>query len=110
MSNPRRTNPLEPRSGPSQIDNSGPALLVIRGELDSAVNSNRREQELDRLAGTAQAPTIAVPLGKIVPLLIDAGQQQRAWLDDFADDLVRIDTDLYDVLLAYQEMRGRAAA
>ena len=47
--------------------------------------------------------------GKIVPLLIEAGQQQRAWLNDFADDLIRIDSDLYDVLLAYQELQQRAA-
>lgn len=70
----------------------------------------RRERELDRLSGTAKAKTVAVPLGKVVPLLLDAAKHQRAWLDDFADDLVRIDADLYDVLLAYQQLHDRAAA
>lgn len=85
---------------------SKPTLRVFNS--DSL--SNQRERELDRISGTAAARTVSVPLGKIVPLLIDAGKQQRAWLEDFADDMVRIDSDLYDVLLAYQEMKGRAAA
>jgi hypothetical protein len=45
-----------------------------------------------------------------VPLLIDAVDNDRAWLNDFADDAVQINSDLYDVLLAYQQLRGRAAA
>jgi hypothetical protein len=65
---------------------------------------------LDRLAGTAEPKTVAVPIGKIVPLLIDAAANDRAWLNDFSDDLVRIDSDLYDVLLAYQQFRERGAA
>ncbi len=85
---------------------SKPTLRVFHTDTQST----ERQRELDRIAGTAEARTVAVPLGKIVPLLIDAGKQQRAWLSDFADDLVRIDSDLYDVLLAYQEMQRRAAA
>jgi hypothetical protein len=73
-------------------------------------NSNRHERELDRLAGAAEPKTVSVPLGKIVPLLIDAASSDRAWLTDFADDNVRIDADLYDVLLAYQQLRERRAA
>lgn len=72
--------------------------------------SDRTERELDRISGTAEPKSVSVPLGKIVPLLLDAAEGDRAWLSDFADDLVRIDTDLYDVLLAYQQLRQRAAA
>jgi len=85
---------------------SNPKLRIFQNDTQS----NQRQRELDRITGTAEAKTVAVPLGKIVPLLIDAGKQQRAWLNDFADDLIRIDSDLYDVLLAYQEMQRRAAA
>ena len=53
--------------------------------------------------------TDAVPLGKIVPLLMDAVENDRAWLNDFSDDTVRIDADLYEVLLAYQQLQSRAA-
>lgn len=72
-------------------------------------SSDRRERELDRLAGAAAAKTVSVSLVKIVPLLIDAANNDRAWLSDFADDTVRIDADLYDVLLAYQQFRDYAA-
>jgi hypothetical protein len=75
-----------------------------------AVTTNRRERELDRIAGLADPKTVAVPLGKIVPLLIDAASSDRAWLTDFADDTIRIDADLYDVLLAYQQLRRPVAA
>ncbi len=85
---------------------SQPTLRVFQNDTPSV----DRERELDRITGTAEARTVAVPLGKIVPLLMDAGKHQRAWLNDFADDLIRIDSDLYDVLLAYQEMQRRAAA
>ncbi len=84
---------------------SKPTLRIFNNDPQS----NAQERELDRIAGTAEAKTVAVPLGKVVPLLIEAGQQQRAWLNDFSDDLIRIDTDLYDVLLAYQELKQRAA-
>jgi hypothetical protein len=82
-----------------------PALRVIHHDPQS----DRREKELDRITGAADAKTVAVPLGKIVPLLVDACDHDRAWLKDFCEDLVRIDSDLYDVLLAYQQMRRRAA-
>jgi hypothetical protein len=32
----------------------------------------------------------------------------RAWLNDFAEDPVVITADLYEVLLAYQELRPTA--
>ena len=75
-----------------------------------STTDSRRERELDRITGTADAKTVSVPLGKIVPLLIDAVESDRAWLSDFSDDLVRIDSDLYDVLLAYSDISKRAAA
>ena len=49
-------------------------------------------------------------MGKIVPLLMDAVSNDRAWLNDFAEDTIRIDADLYDVLLAYQQIQTRDAA
>ena len=72
-------------------------------------SSDRRERELDRIAGAAEPKTVSVSLVKIVPLLIDAVSSDRAWLHDFSDDTVRIDADLYDVLLAYQQFRDYAA-
>lgn len=85
---------------------SKPALRLFPRQK----NSDRRESELDRISGTANPKTVAVSLGKIVPLLMDAVSNDRAWLTDFADDTIRIDADLYDVLLAYQQIQTRSAA
>ncbi|MGI9473775.1 MAG: hypothetical protein ACR2NZ_19695 [Rubripirellula sp.] len=76
----------------------------------SSTSTDRQERELDRITGTADPKTVSVPLGKIVPLLIDAVSNDRAWLSDFADDTIRVDADLYEVLLAYQKLQTRAAA
>lgn len=59
----------------------------------------------------ADVPTnaVTVPLGEILPLLADAVQSRRTWLDDFVTDDVTISTDLYEVLLAYQHYRRPSA-
>lgn len=57
----------------------------------------------------APANTVTVALGEILPLLADAVQSRRTWLDDFAADDVTISTDLYEVLLAYQHYRRPSA-
>jgi hypothetical protein len=90
----------------TRIEMSKPSLRVFQ----PVVSSDRQTRELDRLSGTAEPRTMSIALGQIVPLLIDAAQNDRAWLNDFADDTVRIDADLYDVLLAYQGLQSRRAA
>lgn len=75
---------------------------------ESALNW-RGESELERLTGTAPSKKVSIPLAEMTQLLVDAKESNRAWLDDFASDQVRIDADLYDVLLHYQEFRRAAA-
>ena len=58
---------------------------------------------------TVAKTTVTVPLGEVLPLLADAMQSRRTWLQDFADDELTISNDLYDVLLAYRQMRRAAA-
>ena len=58
-------------------------------------------------ADTGQAVTLS--LGDILPLLADAVQSQRTWLQDFDDDQITISMDLYEVLLAYQFYRRPSA-
>lgn len=53
--------------------------------------------------------SVSVPLGEILPLLADAVRNQRTWLRDFEDEQVRISTDLYEVILAYQHYRRPSA-
>jgi hypothetical protein len=97
---------------------SKPILRIYRPEVDHSESSNTlseleqmwREQELDRLSGVAESKSVSVPLSKVVPLLLDAAENQSTWLDDFSDELLEMNADLYDVLLAYQQLKKRSAA
>ena len=71
----------------------------------------------DVVIPTCTANSVAVNVGEIVPLLLDAARNNRAWLTDFADETLEISQDLYEVLVAYkriadenQPVRRRAAA
>jgi hypothetical protein len=52
---------------------------------------------------------VSVPVGDVLPLLLEASRNRRAWLEDFADDEMTISSDLYEVLLAYQHFRRPSA-
>lgn len=54
-------------------------------------------------------PRVPVPLREIFPLLIDALNSQRTWLQDFEDEEIAITPDLYEVLLAFQHYRRPSA-
>jgi len=48
---------------------------------------------------------VTVPLGEVLPLLADAVQTRRLWVQDFADEPITLSPDLHEVLMAYQELR-----
>lgn len=50
-------------------------------------------------------PCVTVPMGEVLPLLADAVDSQRTWLEDFSEDEITISADLYEVLMAYQYFR-----
>ena len=52
---------------------------------------------------------ITVSLGEVLPLLADAVNSRRTWLDDFDDDDITMPTDLFEVLKAYQYYRRPSA-
>jgi hypothetical protein len=52
---------------------------------------------------------VTVPLAEVLPLLADAVQSQRTWLQDFEEDEVTISMDLYEVILAYQHYHRPSA-
>lgn len=58
---------------------------------------------------STSADVVTVPLGEVLPLLVDAVTSRRTWLQDFADDEVTISGDLYEVILAYQHFRRPSA-
>jgi hypothetical protein len=48
---------------------------------------------------------VTVPLGEVLPLLAEAVQTRRLWVQDFADEPITLSPDLYEVLMTYQELR-----
>ena len=68
------------------------------------VQTDRRERELDRMTGTSKPKTMSIPLGVMIPLLMKAAENDHRWLDDFSDDVVQIDADLHEVLMAFQNL------
>jgi len=87
-----------------------PTLSDRTGAASENNQPMRQQRELARLSGTAEPKTVSVSVRSIVPLLMEAAENDRTWLQDFADDPVRIDADLYDVLLAYQQLTQNRAA
>lgn len=63
-----------------------------------------------RMTGVAASKRVNVALVDIAPVIADAVASGRGWLTDFADETIQIDADLYEVLLAYQQMRRLDAA
>lgn len=53
-------------------------------------------------------PEVSVSLSHLLDVLQEAVQWDRTWLQDFADDQVKVSTDLYDVLTAYHDLRPSA--
>jgi hypothetical protein len=62
-----------------------------------------------RAASKVGNPNVTVSVGEVLPLLADAFNSQRTWLEDFEGDELTISADLYEVLLAYQYYRHPAA-
>lgn len=80
------------------------------GDRPRTVPEGHVRRQLDVISGTAEPQRVEVSLGEIAPVIADAVAHRRGWLNDFADDTVSIDADLYEVLLAYRKMRRPAAA
>jgi len=52
---------------------------------------------------------VQVPLGEVLPLLVDAVASDRTWLKDFAAEEITVSADLFDVLQAYRHFRRPGA-
>ncbi len=59
-------------------------------------------------SGTKPA-TVTVEMREVLPLLADAVNNNRTWLQDFENDDITISADLYEVILAYQHCRRPVA-
>lgn len=121
----RSEPPMQPtnRSDSKVKRDSSPSLRIFPHQLEaipasetdsvpekSLSNKDKQSRELDMATGVSLPRTVTITLGQVVPLLIDAVEKNRVWIEDFSDERVVIDADLYEVLLAYQRMRNRDAA
>ena len=100
----RRTS--DKRSPSSSHPTSASKQGHARGHKDEQFD----EHDRDIIAGTTVPRRVEVSLGQIAPILSDALRSGRCWLQDFADDTVSIDADLYEILLAYAKLRRHDAA
>lgn len=87
-----------------------PEDKMIAGSVGPRSDSRRRLGPRSVDCSTEKPRRVEVSLADIAPVLADAINHQRGWLSDFSDDTVTIDADLYEVLLAYQQMRRLNAA
>lgn len=82
---------------------------TIRDEV-APRHPGRTERELDLVTGLAAKRRVAVPLGKVAEILLEAAKDNRAWMEDFGEDLIEMDADLHEILMAYENMHTREAA
>lgn len=85
-------------------------LRVFSPSANPADGENPRSEEHDRTSGITSPKRVSVALVDIAPVIADAVASGRGWLTDFAAETIQIDADLYEVLLAYQQMRRLDAA
>ena len=75
-------------------------------EGETGLHSAAKEPEFHEADFQQKVP---VPLKDVVQTLADAIQQNRGWIQDFADDEITISTDLFEVILAYQHYHRPSA-
>ncbi|MEZ6126118.1 MAG: hypothetical protein R3C49_23565 [Planctomycetaceae bacterium] len=51
---------------------------------------------------------VTIDLKEMIAILRDAVVSNRSWLNDLADERVKISTDLYEVLVTYSQLRKSA--
>lgn len=51
---------------------------------------------------------VSIELAELTQILQDASVRDRSWLRDLSDERVKISSDLYEILMAYSQMRPSA--
>ena len=60
------------------------------------------------VSGGPAPASVKMRVATLLPLLLDAVLNERAWIDDFADDEISVSSDLYEVLKLYAHRRKAA--
>jgi len=53
-------------------------------------------------------PEVSMELSEFTRILQDAVAWDRSWITDLSDERVKVSADLYEVLMAYSQMRPSA--
>jgi len=95
MDRARLLTKLRPTSLPDERSGKKP---VIRAEPKSkpANLANQTDDGSNR---------VEIRLQDFASMMMDAAATNRAWVQDFQDDQLAIPRDLYEVMLAYQQLR-----
>lgn len=62
----------------------------------------------DESVQSQEPPTVTLKLGEVLEPLVEACHSQRAFIEDFAQDEIRIPADLYEALMASISVRKSA--
>ncbi len=62
----------------------------------------------EKSESTMTEPEVSIRLEELTRILADAIIWDRTWIQDFADDEVKISADLFEVLSVYSQMRPSA--
>ncbi len=58
--------------------------------------------------GTTAEPEVSIRLEELTRILADAIIWDRTWIHDFADEEIRVSSDLYEILSVYSQLRPTA--
>ncbi len=62
----------------------------------------------EQQTATVSEPEVSMTLEELTRILADAIIWDRSWLQDFADEEIRVSADLFEVLSTYGHMRPSA--
>jgi hypothetical protein len=81
---------------------------MVHPRLQVFLGPEHQRVAQDSRAGDPIPNQVSVTLGEVLPSLVDAFRTRRAWISDFEDDKITLSADLYEVLVAYQQLRPAA--
>jgi hypothetical protein len=83
-------------------------MPMLHPRLKVFLGPENEPSQADSSVGSELQREVTVTLGDVLPILADALETRRAWLRDFEEDKITLSADLYEVLLAYAELRPAA--
>lgn len=82
------------------------SLTYEPAEKKQVIKSEPKNKKANLAKQTADgSERVEIRLQDFAAMMMDAAATNRAWVQDFQDDQLAIPRDLYEVMLAYQQMR-----